>query len=120
MDCTPLLTELVPTPTKVIDIPYSYGAGSAATMKLNTIDFFKEDPITNCAILNCNYGDTCDEASSILEPDSNIVFSVQDVPTSTFTLEYKQDFKNGYGPHDLCLRCRVTNDELDDFTFSIQ
>lgn len=76
LDCNPLLTELVPSPAKVIDIPYFYGAGSAATKKLNTINFFKEDPITNCAILNCNYGDKCDEASGISVPDSNIVFSV--------------------------------------------
>ena len=106
-----------PAPSPAIDIPYAFG-GTDISIKMS--DIFSETPITNCAVLNCHFGDvktdgTCDETMTITEP--NIVFATT---ASPYTLTYKQDFKNGYGAHEICLRCRVTNDGFDDFKFSIK
>ena len=35
-------------------------------------------------------------------------------------MTYNQDFKDGYGPHDICIQCKVTNDAAGTFQFSIE
>ena len=35
-------------------------------------------------------------------------------------MSYKQSFKDGFGPHSVCVQCKVTNDLVETYTFSIE
>ena len=39
---------------------------------------------------------------------------------SPYTVTYNHDFKDGYGPHNICIQCTTTNNAIDTFKFSIE
>ena len=82
LDCSTLLSNAL-SPSS-INIPYLDG-GPVLTKSYT--DFFATTPITNCAVLGCNYGDSCGDTTSITVP--NVVFT-GDINTSTnpYTLSY--------------------------------
>ena len=113
LDCAPLLTVKA-TPPIAVQVPYLH---LGADLTLNYLDFYDESPITNCEILGCNFGDTCGDATTISEP--NIL---QVTSTNPKSLSYSQSFigVTGYGPHLVCVHCKVTNDFIDQYTFTIE
>ena len=94
-------------------VPYLY---NGADLAFDYLSFFDETPINNCAILGCNVGDSCGDATTISETNIDQASST----TTPYTMTYSQSFKNGYGPHSVCIQCKVTNDLIDTYTFTIE
>ena len=111
VDCSNLLTAKSVQPGPAVFVPYLYGG---TELTFDYLSFFDETPITNCAVLSCNFGDTCGDATAISEPNIN------QVATTPQSLSYKQNVLIGYGPHSVCVQCKVTNDFIDQYTFSIE
>ena len=54
--------------------------------------------------------------TTITEP--NIIFD--NTVGTPYTLTYEKAFKNGYGPHTLCIECKATNNYIDQKKFTIE
>ena len=81
LDCSPLLTAKATMPVQGVLVPYLH---AGADLSFDYLSFFDETPITNCAVFECNVGDTCGDATTISEP--NIVQASSTV--SPFTMTY--------------------------------
>ena len=98
LDCSPVLTAKATQPGPTVSVPYLY---NGPDLSFDYLSFFDETPIASCAILGCNVGDTCGDATTISELNNNIVQASSTV--SPYEMTYLQSFKDGYGPHSLCV-----------------
>jgi len=119
LDCTAFLQvndSPAPVETKVIPFLYS---GADLTKDFNY--FFKTTAITDCAVLDCfYYEDPASDCTGTTQYASTANIVPDNSASSPFTLTYKQSVMNGYGPENICVKCRATNDYFDLFSFSIE
>ena len=64
LDCNPVLTAKATQPGPAVSVPYVY---NGADLTFDYLSFFDETTINNCAILGCNVGDSCGDATTISE-----------------------------------------------------
>ena len=81
LDCSGLLVPQDDTNPLVISEIYVFGGTGTKTY----LDFFTETPITNCADLGCNYGDSCGDLTTI---SGTNVYSTAPPIASPYTLDY--------------------------------